>query len=337
MNESENLREISFIIPTYNASFHIERCLDSIRNQRYPQEKIEVLVIEGGSFDNTLDLVKKYNCKILNNAKRLAEFGIQLGIKEARGELVVIFAADNELAGDDWIHRVVNIFDIFPEVSAVWGELASGKNDPPLNKYFELIQSDPLNWFLNNNLSRYKKKAARYGDDCFIFEVDPKRPLVWGANGLVYRRRKIEKIWAQEGYLGDNDAFQYMIEQGNSVVAYFDYPFVYHHHVATLKDWVNKWRRNFVFHLSDKQRTRNMNWVFTDDFKIKLFFWTLYSSLPIISFLHSSYLVLRDRNIYWFYHPVVNFLQLFTYVSLVVFTQKGHLFIRQGFFKLNRR
>jgi len=315
--------DFSFIIPTYNAGFYIERCLKSIRSQKYQQDKIEILIADGGSADNTLEAAKNHNCFIVSNPKRLAEYGVQLGMLNARGDLVVVFAADNELVGDNWLQKVAYIFDSIPDIAAVWGRLASGENDSSLNKYFELIQSDPLNWFLNRNLDTYRKMAQYHKEGCFIFRVTPDRPLVWGANGIVYRRKKIKTIWAQEGYLGDNDAFQCMIEHGDSKVVYFDAPFVYHHHVANIGDWIKKWKRNFIQHLADKYRTRNMNWVFTNGFKMKLMAWVLYSLIPLFPLLHSLYLFFKNKNKYWLYHPVVNSMQFYTYVTMTVFTKKG--------------
>ncbi|MFH1459880.1 MAG: glycosyltransferase family 2 protein [Candidatus Omnitrophota bacterium] len=319
---------VSFIIPTYNAGFYIEKCLKSIRAQEYPQDKVEVLILDGGSVDNTLEIAKKYNCLVFKNEKKLAEYGVQLGIRNARGNLSVIFAADNELVGNFWIKTVTEVFDKEEDVNALWGKLVSGKDDSSLNKYFELIQSDPLNWFLNKNILLYKNNARRYNRNCVIFNVDPVKPLVWGANGLTYRTQKIRQIWDQEGYLGDNDAFQYMVENGDNKVAYFDEPFVYHHHVAKIGDWVKKWRRNFVSHLLDQQSTRNMNWAFSGNFKSRLVLWGVYSLLPVFSLSHSIYLAIKDKNGYWLYHSVVSFLQFFVYLSMIITTAKGRNFIK---------
>lgn len=314
---------ISFIIPTYNAAAHIQRCLKSIRGQDYSQERIEVIIPDGGSSDNTLDLAGQYNCKILQNQKRLAEYGLQLGILNARGDFLVPFAADNELIGCNWVKKVIDLFSFDREISAVWGRLASAKDDSSLNKYFELIQSDPLNWFLNKNLSKYKKDSQIYGKDCFIFNVDPRRPLVWGANGIAYRAAISRPIWAQEGYLGDNDAFQHMVEQGSNRVAYFDSPHVYHHHVANLKQWFTKWKRNYQSHFLDKLKTRNLQWVFVQDFKRRLCFWLAYSLCPLFSGMQAVYLALRDRNVHWLYHPLVSFLQTTVYIYITLTTKEG--------------
>jgi glycosyltransferase involved in cell wall biosynthesis len=319
----ERRLSVSFVIPTLNASLYLERCLKSIRNQEYPAELVEILILDGGSVDSTPGLALKYGCRVIENKKRLAEYGVQLGMLNARGELSVIFAADNELVGNDWLKRVAGVFNADKNISALWGRLASGENDPALNKYFALIQSDPLNWFLNSNLKKYLAEPVGKIDGFVLFRAYPDKPLVWGANGLVYRADKIRDIWSQEGYLGDNDAFQYMIEKGNNKVAYFTGPFVYHHHVARIRDWVKKWRRNFREHLLDKYSTRNMRWVFKGNFKAKLFLWALYSALPLAAFAHSLYLSARDRNIYWLLHAPVSCVQFYTYLFLALGSKKA--------------
>ena len=319
--------KFSFIIPTYNACKHLDVCLKSIREQVFPQGEVEIIVADGGSLDNTIEIAKNYGSLILNNEKRLAEYGVGLGMKEAKGELSVVFAADNELVGKDWLPLVWSVFENNRDISALWGRLASGINDPALNKYFELIQSDPLNWFLNDNLKVYKKNARLIAPFCLKFKVDPRRPLVWGANGLVYRTQKIRPSWVKDAYMGDNDAFQSMIERGDNTVVYFERPFVYHHHVAQVSDWVRKWRRNFLHHFADKQDSRNMNWVIITGFKRKLIMWIFYNLFIFISFGHSVYLAIRDKNRYWLYHPLISFLQCWTYIFLVLGTKKGRDFL----------
>lgn len=322
--------KISFIIPTYNAAFHIGRCLKSIRSQNYPQENVEIIVADGGSVDNTLDFAKKYNCKIFYNPKRLSEFGVQLGVKNATGDFLSPVGADNELVGDDWIQKTLEAFSCQDDISAVWGRLASAEEDSSLNKYFQLIQSDPLSWFLNKNLKKYIIKAKSFGEDCFIFRVDPAMPLVWGANGIVYRAEKIKGVWAQQGYLGDNDAFQYMVEGGNNKVAYFDRPFVYHHHVASVKEWMKKWKRNYKQHFLDKLDTRNLHWVFIPNFKFRLILWIIYSLLPVFSGVQSIYLAFRDRDCHWLYHPWVSFLQTVVYGHITITTPEGRRLLKNS-------
>lgn len=319
---------ISFIIPVLNAERHLRTCLKSIRAQAYPQDRVEIIALDGGSTDSTVRIAREFGARVLPNPKRLAEYGLQAGIKEATGDLITVFAADNELYSTGWIWRAARAFSADPQCAAVWGPLKSGENDPAVNKYFELIQSDPMTHFINKNLKTYLRDGAKNEDGTYHFRVDPKRPLVWGANGLTLKRELIAPIWAQAGYLGDNDAFQRMIEAGFNKVAYIPGLVTYHHHVGEVMDFVKKWKRNFSLHFLDKLETRNTNWVFVDDFRTRLFLWLVYSVNPAVTGLHALYMALRDRNPYWAYHPLLCLLQTSVYTYIILSTPKGRAMVQ---------
>src|SRR2546423_8785965 len=179
----------TFVMPTLNASGPLfERALASIRQQNYPPERVEIVIADGGSTDDTRDVAERCGARVIENPNRLAEWGVKEGMAQASGEIVVIFAADNELPEPGWVQLVADIFEREPRLSATFGRLVSGADDPPLNKYIELIQSEPLNWFLNRNLDWYLDRHSPGSDGFALFEVDPRRPLIWGANGLAVRR-----------------------------------------------------------------------------------------------------------------------------------------------------
>lgn len=324
---------ISFIIPVLNAERHLHTCLRSIRSQDYPAGSVEIIVLDGGSTDSTVETAWLFGAKVVPNPRRLAEYGLQVGIGVATGDLITIFAADNELSRRDWIKTAVGAFNADSGCAAVWGPLRSGPDDQSVNKYFELIQSDPMTYFMNKNMSGYLKDEATISrGDAYFFRVDPRRPLVWGANGLTMRRDLVSHIWARQGYLGDNDAFQQMIEEGNSLVAFIPGLVTYHHHVGAVSDFIHKWKRNFSMHFLDKIETRNTNWVFTENFRKRLILWLIYSTNPLISGAHALFLGLRDKNLFWAYHPLLCILQTFVYAWIMIATPKG----RQMAFKIAR-
>ncbi len=121
---------------------------------------MEILVADGGSTDETVDIAKWYGARVFNNPRRFADYGAKINVAEATGDLLVIFAADNELEGSDWLTRVAHQFMKGADISAVWGKLIAADHDPPINKYYELIQSDPFHYFLNKTLSFYLAQAT---------------------------------------------------------------------------------------------------------------------------------------------------------------------------------
>ena len=290
---------LTFVIPTRNAEEYLERCLQSIR---YQLEPAKIIVVDGYSEDKTLEIANRYGATILHNPYKLAEYGVKQGILATDTELVVVFAADNELPHPGWVMIIEDIFRDH-DIDAAWGRIIG----TGINKYFELIQNDPLCWFVNRNLQAYAPYPG-WNE----FEVDPKKPLIWGANGLVYKTEYIKPIWDRAGYLGDNDAFQYMIEQGHNKVAYYNGSFVIHHHVKSIKHCISKWWRNHTQHYLLHKEERNMRWIITKGFYCKVFLWMLYT--VFLSLPHSILLAIWHKDKAWLYHYPLSMGQLFVYI-----------------------
>ena len=85
---------VTIIVPLRNEEVYIGRCLDSILGQEYPREFLEVLLVDGMSSDQTRTIIKKYQCDyefifLLDNPGRIVPTGMNIGIRKARGELIV--------------------------------------------------------------------------------------------------------------------------------------------------------------------------------------------------------------------------------------------------------
>ena len=315
---------LTFVLPTLNASGQLfEQALASIRAQDYPAELVEVIVADGGSTDDTRAVAERYGARVIENPNKLAEWGVKEGILASASDLVVVFAADNELVGSDWISRVAGRFENDFELAAVFGRLVSGPDDAPLNKYIELIQSEPLNWFLNRNLERYLAGHEPDADGFATFEVDSQRPLVWGANGLVLRREWVTPIWEREGYVADVDAFHRMIQAGHRRVAYHPGPYCFHHQVVRLSDLRRKWLRNSQQHLVHQAEERDLDWVEVPGFRLRAILWLVYSLLPPLSTADAIRRAIRDRSAYWLYHPPATFVQAATYAQALLLSGAG--------------
>jgi len=85
---------ISIIIPCYNEERFIGQCLDSILAGDYPAERMEVLVVDGGSQDNTRNIISDYSkrhasVRLVDNPHRLKPHALNIGISAAKGNIVI--------------------------------------------------------------------------------------------------------------------------------------------------------------------------------------------------------------------------------------------------------
>jgi len=88
---------VSVVVPTYREEQNIERCLQSIRRQAFEKGKIEIIVVDSNSPDNTRAVAKKYADKVVNLKKRGVGKARNVGAQEAKGELLLFLDADTLL------------------------------------------------------------------------------------------------------------------------------------------------------------------------------------------------------------------------------------------------
>lgn len=85
---------LSVIMPIYNEEKYIAKCLDSILEQDYPKEDMELLLCDGMSKDRTREIIAEYQEKypwiqLLDNPQRIAPCAMNVGIKAAKGEIIM--------------------------------------------------------------------------------------------------------------------------------------------------------------------------------------------------------------------------------------------------------
>ena len=106
---------VSILIANYNNEVYLKKCLDSVLNQKY--KKIEVIVVDDYSNDNSLNILNKYknSIKIIKNKKK-TKYGsfnqinaYQLGFKKSKGKIIFFLDSDDYFSKKK-ITTVVNFF-----------------------------------------------------------------------------------------------------------------------------------------------------------------------------------------------------------------------------------
>ncbi len=92
--DNYNKLKVSIIIPCRNEEKYIGKCLDSLIDNDYPKNLIEILVIDGISDDKTREVLKKYFIrypfiKLLDNPKKITPCALNIGIKSANGDIII--------------------------------------------------------------------------------------------------------------------------------------------------------------------------------------------------------------------------------------------------------
>ncbi len=89
---------VSILIPTFNEEGFISECLNSIFNNNFPHDKLEILVIDGGSTDNTIKEVGAFcslnpEVKLIHNPKKIVPAAMNIGISEAKHSIILWLGA----------------------------------------------------------------------------------------------------------------------------------------------------------------------------------------------------------------------------------------------------
>ncbi len=105
--------KFSLIVPVYNVEKYIKKCLDSIFKQSF--KDFEVVVVNDGTKDNSMDIVKKYNVKIIEQENKGLSEARNTGIKNACGDYLVFVDSDDYIE-KDLLKKINESLDNDPDV-----------------------------------------------------------------------------------------------------------------------------------------------------------------------------------------------------------------------------
>jgi len=311
MSDITNLPFMSFMIPTYNADKYLQLCLESIFSQEYPKDKIEVLIIDGGSKDDTMEISRRFPVRILKNPKRLAEIGLAIGVRESKGDFIVAFAADNALPTRLWLRKMIKPFQENKDLAGAFPFPEVNPRNSSMNRYYCHIRTDPLSYFVfdsfGNRLKTYDPILSRDGYDIFVF---PKEncPLIALAQGFVFKREATPKSIA----LDDVAPFCEMVLKGYKLALVHEVG-IYHYHLENLKSFVRKYVFRAITRLN---RSAERPGLMSRRRKVRMLLWFLYSLSWVWPCIDSIKGYKEEPDVAWFYHPLACF--LFTMINVLV-------------------
>lgn len=111
MVDGQALPRVTVIMPVYNEAAFIERSLGAVLGQDYPAERVEVLVVDGGSTDATVARVaamaaRDPRVRLLANPGRIQARAMNVGLDHAQGD-VIVRVDGHTVVAPDYVRRCV--------------------------------------------------------------------------------------------------------------------------------------------------------------------------------------------------------------------------------------
>ena len=301
---------ISFVIPTKEKNYRVLPLLDSIRNQDYPADKTEIIIIDGGSTPKILDKCQKYNPKIYYNTKVLAEgkgMGKDQGIEKSNGKYIVIAEADIRLVGKDWIKNMIAPLEENEKLFASIPKLYVDKNDNVVNRYLSYVGVDPFAIFrsLEGQLALDRVPVEDAGG-YFKIKLNKKRPYCMGSNGFMFRKELIGRVG---GYAQDVEFIARLAKNNFLEFAIPEEAEIFHGNVKSFSAFMKKrvrWAQSYSnFYVDEK---KDFVWV---DNKPRFMVYVLKNLLFLPNIPVSIRKCVEHRDLCWLLHPVLMFLTTF--------------------------
>ncbi len=291
--EDKTVPLVSVIIATFHSEKVLSRTLQAIREQNYLQDKIEILIIDGGSKDRTLEIAKEYGCEIYPNPYTDPVHAKLIGMQNAKGKYVVTIDHDEVMQNRNSIQAKVRALESHPECKVA---LCSGyerpRNYPLLNQYISDF-GDPFSLFIYRfpKDHMFFERAVRRDcvtlfdnrDYCVVSFRDRKRPVIMElcCLGTMIEREYFSRI---PGALEDGavftQLFYIMLERGTQEVVLMREDPLLHYSVDSFKAYLPKlkWRVVNNIHFQDQGNNGfNGRIRYQDGLNVKKYFFPIYS------------------------------------------------------------
>ncbi len=215
--------KISIIIRSFNEEKHIARLLAGIQQQDLTSEQVEVILVDSGSTDATVNIAMHYDVKIINIKPEDFSFGyaLNVGCEEAKGDVLLFASAHVYPTYTDWLSQMLSPFED-EKVALVYGKQRGNE----ITKYSE--HQIFKKWFPEES------------------DFNQNNPFCNNANAAIRR-----ELWLEQNYdesltgLEDLDWARKILDKGYKIV-YNAEAEIIHVHEETPKRVLNRYRREAI-------------------------------------------------------------------------------------------
>jgi succinoglycan biosynthesis protein ExoA len=223
---------VTIILPIRNESKFIAHCLQAILAQDYPADQMEILVVDGMSNDGTRQIIASYAAKypnvfLLDNPAQIVPAAMNIGIKQARGE-IIIRVDGHTLIAPDYVRACVEALQT-SGADCVGGPMIA-RGESPFGEAVALATSHP-----------FGVGGSRFHYATEIMEIDT---VYLGA----YRREIFERVgyFDEEMVRNQDDEFNYRLRAaGGKIMLYPTIQSIYYNRSTGCSLWKQYFQYGF--------------------------------------------------------------------------------------------
>ena len=248
---------VSIIVPFYNSSSTIRKCLDSLLSQSY--RNLEIIAIDDGSDDDSLSIAREYSkknnlVKVFCNPKKGVSSARNYGLEKSKGDYI-IFADSDDWIDNNCVEYALNIASQYQSDIVMWNLVierqGKAKINTPLIGEFRIFDKKDIDYLFGLMLT-YKS------------EIDGMTNIsLAGPVCKMYSKSSISNFTFPEDLdLGEDLLFNLRAFDSINKIVYIDKPF-YHYYISD-SSLTNKIDLNysvrkarFVNKIADYLDTRN--------------------------------------------------------------------------------
>ena len=196
---------VTVIIPVYNASQYLEKCLSAIALSSYPL--YEVIVVDDSSTDNSAEIAYLKGAKVLHISKQSGPAAARNSAsKKAKGD-ILLFVDSDVMMKKDTIERVVNQFTEMPDTDAIFGSYDEKPAEQNFFSQYKNLQHHFVHQVSNANAETFWSGCGAIKKEVFH--------SVGGFDSRKYAKPSIEDI--ELGYRLRKMGYQILLDKNLQV------------------------------------------------------------------------------------------------------------------------
>lgn len=224
---------ISIVIPVKNGIATIRQCLDAIFAQTLI-DQTEVIVIDSGSTDGTLEVLKQYPVRLYQIPPEAFNHGTtrNYGVSLAKGEFVVMTVQDAVATDNKWLDKITAPFSD-PEILGVSGrQMVPAEND-----------KNPGVWSKSFSEPQTTKVCFSVEEIAHVSPLEKKNKMGWDNVTAAYRKSALLAHPFRKTNYSEDITWALEMYQKGYCLAYAPMASVYHYHHET---FAYRYKRSFI-------------------------------------------------------------------------------------------